>query len=719
MSEIFQIISIGAALSNLVLTIFLFSREPRSTLNRTYFLWGISISIWNIGVFFMFRVHDAAWALFWARALHLGVIFLPVSLVHLALLVARIRVGRWIYLLYGLQTTFAVVNGTDLFIAGVHHTGYAYYSVAGPTYWLFLGVYAACAWSTLAVLYFRQKGVFPLHRVRLHALMIAAAILIVFGVNDIGPILGIYHYPGTEARIYPLGSLAAMFYSLIVSYSILQHQLLDIHVTLGKFAAHMVRLLFFSLIGFSMLLVTALVLPNHITVVAFFSCLAALMASGALASFLIPRLFGEGTDSLERRLLGDRFGYHDQIQGFIRSILWYSETSSLLEDFHKLLVGAVKLGSYQIFLQEEPSGRYALLHSHPPPQPGKPGHLGADAAIVGLIRSSKLGYLPVNPAYALSVDADLGEEARKELEPFAPEFCFPFKSDEEAFGILLLGGKSGQEPYTANDLYMFDLLVKNLAVVLNQIRLKNKVIQARELELLGRMSQGMAHDLNNLLTPISTFLQLCSAKGNLGQMPEGLLPIAGRNIRTIRDYIQQALFFSQTQTPQFKTVPLDALVAKVAETFQPALASKGIGIQLETPAGLAAEMDEVLLQRLLSNLLSNAIDASKPGADIQIKAEVVLGGRPPCDWVRLRVIDKGSGISRENLGRVLKPYFTTKVHGDANRGAGLGLAISRKIAQLHRGDLTIASEEGKGTTAQADFPREQPREGLPAGRIAE
>ena len=712
MIDFFQLISIGAALSNLVLTLFLLKREFRSSLNRVYFLWGICITIWNIGVFFMFNVGENAKgdALFWARLLHFGVIFLPVSLLHLACMVAQIKVGRWIYFVYGLQFLFALTNFGEWFIADVKWAEYAWYSKAGPAYWPFLWVYSLCAGATLILLYNKQKEVSPLHRVRLHSLMVAAAILIVFGINDIGPILGVYKYPGTNIRIYPLGSLAAIFYSLIISYSILQHQLLDIHVTLGKFAAHLVRLLFLVLTGFALLLTVGIMFPNQFELEAVFIATAVLTMSGALASVFFPRIFGEGSDSLERRILGDRFEYHDKIQAFINAIPWYSDTTTLLRDFQDLLVNTVKLKSYQIILNDELNGKSTVFHAYPVQQSGNTFLLGTHSKVFDLFRQEKFKYLPLNRTYAISLDAAIAKEALEELQAFEAEFCFPVKSQNEPFGLVFLGGKWNGEPFTANDLYLFDLLIKSLASALNQIRLKNKVLKAEELELLGRMSRGMAHDLNNLLTPISTFIQLCSTNSDIRQFPAGLLNIAGRNLVTIRDYIQEALFFSQTHTPCFKYCRLDLLINQVLNSLVEQLHRKAIKVKVNVAEELTVEMDEILIQRLFSNLISNAIDASHPEAEIILEAGHSKAYARKGEGVFLRVSDSGTGITRENLKRVLKPYFTTKIHGDETRGVGLGLAICDKIVQLHSGSLSISSEENKGTTVQIFLPIEQSQE---------
>jgi len=114
----------------------------------------------------------------------------------------------------------------------------------------------------------------------------------------------------------------------------------------------------------------------------------------------------------------------------------------------------------------------------------------------------------------------------------------------------------------------------------------------------------------------------------------------------------------------------------------------------------------VLIQRLLGNVLSNGIEASGAGTTIRIELQRLAAAATDAnrEWVRIRIMDQGAGISRENLQRITSAYFTTKDSGDENRGFGLGLAICRKIAHLHGGHINIASEENKGTTVTVDLP---------------
>lgn len=702
-----ELIPLTAALTNFALTFFVLSRDLRSTLNRVFLLWGGSLTVWNLGTFFMFSVESDGAARFWGRFLHFGVIFLPISLYHLSLLIAQIRVPRFIRWLYAWFGLLALSNLTDFFTAGVRDAGYAYYSVAGPGFWLFTVSYTLLTGATMYVLFRKQQIVQRVHRTRVISMLWANGILIFFGCNDILPILGITHYPVIDRPIFPFGSAAAIFYGIMVGYSVMQHHLLDIHVTLGKAAAHTVRLTFLFLIGLLQLLVLNVLVPNQFSTFTLGSSLVVLLSSGLIASIIFPRLFGQGEEGLEQRLLserfGDRFEYHDRIRSFIQDMQFYTNTDLLLQDLDTLLVRTVRVKTYQIILLDETTHTFSIFRAHPEEGTRHLPNLRTNSSIFRLFAESNMPYLAFNLAYIMPGETELEREARELLAVFEPEFCFPFFSGEDPFGLLLIGEKSNSQPYTPNDLLLLTRLVKGLSLIVNQIRLKKRVLLAEELELLGRMSRGMAHDLNNLLTPVSTLLQMSDSEAGRRDAEE-LLPVCRRNVGTIEAYVREALFFSEHRSPQIHAAQLDRLIQRVVDLAEPKLKRRQVTARLKNVTPLTIEMDAVLIQRLLANLLSNAVDASPSGTEITIDLRTVAAPDGRREWARIRITDQGGGISREHLSRISAGYFTTKETGDEDRGFGLGLAICRKIVHLHDGNLNITSEEGRGTTVQVDLP---------------
>jgi signal transduction histidine kinase len=705
--DVIRITALTATLFNVALTILVLMRDSRSMLNRVYLGWGVSVTLWNLGVFHLSQSpplsHDEAFA--WAKVLQLGVIFMPVTLFHLCVIISKAqRASKLTPILYLVHAGFAVSLFFNQFIVNVRLLDVGYWSVPGPGFHLFGASYCVVTTSLVWIIYRKQKNAPPTQKTRMRSLLLAIVGLWIFGTNDMMPILGFDTYPLTRIPFYPLGSLAAVFYVVIIGYSVLQHRLLDIQVTLSRFAAQLVRLLFMMLVGFLLLLLVSRLAPGQFTTFSFVASGGVLLASALAASFLFPQFFGKGTDTLERKILGDKFEYHARVQNLIQTMRSFPDPEYLLHELEELLAGTMQVRSYQIFLLDDTTRGFRLFHCHPArPEVGMPD-IQMDSPVVRFFNQTRSKFLSCNLVYETDHESLLQREARRQLHAFEPELCFPFFVSNDLIGTMLLGPKTNGDLFTPHDVRLLTELTSNVGLLLNQIRLRQQLQVVHEQDLLGRMSRGLAHDLNNLLTPVQTLLQLFrEAKLNQDTIDE-LLPMSLRNLETVRTYVSEALFFSRSAKIHGKVDLLDETAREAIALVAPQGESKGIRIVFPIFTEASIEMDAVLIKRLLCNLLSNAVDASPPGSEISVELASLPKTEVHRGWYRLKVIDHGEGISAENLRRVFTPYFTTKNTGDGKRGSGLGLAIARHIVHLHGGNLSILSKEKKGTTVQVDLP---------------
>jgi signal transduction histidine kinase len=705
--DVIRMTALAATLFNVGLTLLVLSRDFRSRLHQVYLGWGISVTLWNLGVFHLSQNISPDEAFGWAKILQLGVIFMPVTLFHLCAIIAQVP-SRWLkwvmWVLYLIHVGFAISLCFNKFIVNVRMLDVGYWSVPGPAFTLFSYLYVFLTAGLVTLLYRKQKSAPPTQRTRLRALLIAIVGLWVFGTNDLLPIMGHDRYPFTHIKFYPMGSLAAVFYVVIIGYSVLQHRLLDIHVTLSRFAAQMVRLVFMLLVGFLLLLLALFIAPDKFTTFSFGAAMAVLLVSALVASVFFPQFFGKGSDKLERQILGDRFEYHAQVQNLIQIMRSFPEPQFLMQELQDLLAGTMRMRSYQIILLDDTTRGFKLFHCHPERVEPVVAELQVDSPVFRYFQQTRAKWLSCNLAYETDHESLVQREARQQLQPFEAEFCFPFFVVDDLIGIMLLGAKASDELFTPHDLRLLTELSSSLGLVLNQVRLRHQLQVVHEQDLLGRMSRGLAHDLNNLLTPVQTLLQLFrEARLNEATIDE-LLPMCLRNLETVRSYVNEALFFSRSAKLHGQLGQLDGVVREAVSLVQPLAEAKNIRISFAGPPGIGIEMDSVLIKRLICNLLSNAIDASPAGSEIEARLANLPKTEPHRDWHRLQIIDHGEGISPENLERVFTPYFTTKNTGDGKRGFGLGLAIARKIVHLHGGNLSISSKEKKGTTVQVDLP---------------
>ncbi|MFA6960055.1 MAG: ATP-binding protein [Opitutaceae bacterium] len=703
--DFFELAPLIAGIGNLILSVFVLSRDFRSFTNRIFFYWGIALTLWTWGAFLLFRVHDADTALVIARILHFGVIFLPVLYTHLAVLLTGIPMKRVLPWVYAISVLLALSNFTPYFISGIRRVDVVYYAIAGPLYWVLSNMITILGAVIMWLMFKRWRHLGVLHRRRVSAMIAALALLLILGAHDLLPILGFYHYPGTSVVVYPLGTLAAFMFPVVVSYSVLQNQLLDIRFALGRLAAMLVRLLFFFAIGFILLFIVALIMPGRFTLFAFAASLVTLLVSGCISSVFFPKLLGSGAEALERRILGDRFEYQEQIRGFTEAIHLYTETSQLFKDIEGLFIKTMRVESFHLVVLDPQTNQLVVQRENPA------GPVSIDINLcmpmMELLRKTPDECMDFRRHRPFHPSTEAEHEAVDLLVKLQPELCLPLYSNQEPFGFLLLGRKQSETAYTSRDLELLIKFAKSLSLVLDQIRLKKRVELTEQLESLAVMSRGLAHDLNNLLTPINTYLQLVSAAARGDTEEEDFLRVATKNMETIRAYIREAVFFSNTLTPKIGPISIDALFSSVLGVCHHQLAKRNMSLTCDRAAPLHFHGDSILLQRLLTNLVFNAIDASRGGSSITLSAFLLprLAGWTP--WLRFQVIDHGEGISRENLNRVFAPYFTTKNIGDQTRGFGLGLTICQKIVHLHRGTITLQSIEGQGTTVQIDLPSEQ------------
>lgn len=295
-----------------------------------------------------------------------------------------------------------------------------------------------------------------------------------------------------------------------------------------------------------------------------------------------------------------------------------------------------------------------------------------------------------------AVDESLGLMTSMGL---AAVIAVPRGSDSPSL-MVALGPKHSLRPYTYPDITLLLTLVDLMDNILSHARLSAHAAKIARMESAAMMSRGLAHDLNNLTTPVSTYLLHCEGRAQAGTAEAEVYDAARHSIRVMQDYIKESLFFARRLVPEFKPVDSEKILLSVVQLARERADRRGIQLRIVSVESIPFTADPVLIQRLALNLVHNAIDASARGARVDIS--LVSRSR---NQICLEVADRGSGIPPENIRRLFDPYFTTKDTGDDVRGIGLGLAISRKIADLHGGEIEARSTPGQGTTFTAMLPR--------------
>ncbi len=241
-------------------------------------------------------------------------------------------------------------------------------------------------------------------------------------------------------------------------------------------------------------------------------------------------------------------------------------------------------------------------------------------------------------------------------------------------------------------------------------QLEAQFLRAQRMESLGTLASGIAHDLNNALTPMMMTVQLLDEKLP-DEKSQQWLTIMETNLKRAADLVKQVLWFSRGSVGNFKTLQVGYLISEIENIVKQTF-SRAIEIRVDVPGQNLWNIfgDATQLHQVLMNLCINARDAMPHGGILKISAnnfwvdsnyarmniDAKVGS-----YVMIRVCDTGTGISREIVDRIFEPFFTTKELG---KGTGLGLSTVLGIIKSHGGLVNVITEVGKGTEFQVCLP---------------
>jgi signal transduction histidine kinase len=231
--------------------------------------------------------------------------------------------------------------------------------------------------------------------------------------------------------------------------------------------------------------------------------------------------------------------------------------------------------------------------------------------------------------------------------------------------------------------------------------------QSQKMEAMGQLTGGVAHDFNNLLAPIIGSLDMLVRRGVGSDRERRLIDGALQSAERAKTLVQRLLAFARRQPLQPVSVEIppliEGMVGLISSTLGPTIDVR-VDCAPEVPL---AKADPNQLEMALLNLAVNARDAMPRGGELTIRAkserleQAHASDLPPGEYVRLSVLDTGTGMDEETLRRAIEPFFSTKGVG---KGTGLGLSMVHGLAAQLGGGLTIDSSPGKGTAVELWLP---------------
>ncbi|MEC4881387.1 MAG: response regulator [Scytonema sp. PMC 1070.18] len=245
-------------------------------------------------------------------------------------------------------------------------------------------------------------------------------------------------------------------------------------------------------------------------------------------------------------------------------------------------------------------------------------------------------------------------------------------------------------------------------------QLESQVLRAQRLESIGTLAGGIAHDLNNILTPILATAQLLQLKlPNTDERTQRMFQAIESNAKRGAALVKQVLQFARGVDGKRTIVPVKNLFSEIEqmvhETFP-----KSIKISTQVEPNLWAVFgDATHLHQVLMNLVVNARDAMPNGGILSLSAENIFVDEHYArthleasvgSYIKITVADTGIGMEMEVVDRIFEPFFTTKEFG---KGTGLGLSTVRGIIKSHSGFVAVRTQLGQGTEFKVFLPAQE------------
>jgi signal transduction histidine kinase/ActR/RegA family two-component response regulator len=298
----------------------------------------------------------------------------------------------------------------------------------------------------------------------------------------------------------------------------------------------------------------------------------------------------------------------------------------------------------------------------------------------------------------------------------------PLIVENQVFGVLVCARRADQA-FSSGECEFLKQLSEHVALASHQARLygalqqayddlrqsQHTVMQQERLRALGQMASGIAHDINNAISPVSLYTEsLLEREPNLSDRARGYLTTIQRAIEDVARTVARMREFYREREAQLtlESVDVNRAVRQVVELTQPRWSDlpqqRGVMVEMKTdlqdplPHIMGAEHE---IRDAFTNLIFNAVDAMPAGGTLSVRTRKITDGGG-ADRVLIDVTDTGIGMDEDTRRRCLEPFYTTK----GERGTGLGLAMVYGMIQRHSAELEIESAAGKGTTVRLSFP---------------
>lgn len=322
----------------------------------------------------------------------------------------------------------------------------------------------------------------------------------------------------------------------------------------------------------------------------------------------------------------------------------------------------------------------------------------------------------------IATDKRFGEyKSRKDY--LTPSFiCAPLMIKDELIGVINITDKESGHRFNTNEVQLLDFLSSQIALNYRRIllyqkfkkvvketehlkdkldksdqvteRLKKQIAIQEKLATIGKLAGGIAHEFNNPLDGVMRYTNLCLSHTKDDDLIRGYLLEVKHGLDRMAKIVKNLLDCSRSEVPKKERILFKHVLDHVLHSVKGEVLIKNIEITKSVDENIPSILD-LGLERVLTNIIRNAIDAMPPKGKLSISAKNLNRE------LIIKISDTGCGIKQDIIDKIFEPFFTTK---DLDKGCGLGLTIVSEIIKSYEGKIDVSSAEGEGAVFIVTIP---------------
>lgn len=504
-----------------------------------------------------------------------------------------------------------------------------------------------------------------------------------------------------------LAPYSSFIYVAGMTYTIFKYRLLDLEIIIKRTSLYLLLVAFITGIYTFLLMLPQKIFgmkEDH-------SFLLMLLSAGLIAFTLQP--LRDWLDRVTDRIFYQkRYNYYKVLEHLARELSVLIKVEEIVWTTSSTLLNTLHLDKVGIYLKGQTDRSvYKCINKDGENAEGLVSQLDEeDPLIAYLVRTHKpiitdeflhyYGYLFKSERI---LDKEKFAVYQSLVTKLSSSLVIPLWLKQNMIGFLALGSKRSGDQFTDRDLTLLETISSQMAVILENAKLYERMLANERLTVIGSLAAGIAHEIRNPLASIKTFIQMLPEKYSQSDFKERFHTIVGSEIERLSNITADLLTFARPSAPKLDTVSMDQLMDKVRTLLANQLRKKQVELTWDLSLLPSIQADPQQIFQVFLNTVLNAIHASREKGQIKVYGEIKdhVPGHPDGRdmYMLITVEDLGTGIKRKDLVNLFQPFFTTKTEG-----TGLGLATCKRILEAHRGEITIESEEGKGTKVKVMLP---------------